>query len=103
MAGFGKPQRVLVVLIPGPAKFGIVAFNPHSGPILATPHSILEELGHGEGDFRAGATLAHLNRQLSINIRGPVEALATLGVDKALVPSRRHHYNAIVCHFAYLL
>ena len=94
-----ETQRILVVLVPGPHEFDVVAFNEHRGSVLAAPHSIHEHLRHGEGDLGAGAALAHLNWQLSVNISGPVEALALFGVDEALVTIGRHHHDTIVCHY----
>ena len=42
MAGLGESKRILVVLVPGPAEFGVVAFNPHRWTILSAFYRILK-------------------------------------------------------------
>lgn len=49
MAGLGESHRILVVLVPRPAEFCAIAFDPHGRSVLATSHGILEHLGHGKG------------------------------------------------------
>ena len=99
VASLGKAERIVPVLVPGPAKFGIVALNPKSGSIASALHCIGEHLAESEGHFGAGAALAHLDGELILDVAAPVEALAAVRVDQLVVPVGRHHHNAIVCHF----
>ena len=48
LASLGKSHRILVVLVPRPAEFGAIAFDPHGRSVLSAPHCVLEHLRHGE-------------------------------------------------------
>ena len=98
MTRFREKHRVLIILVPGPAKLYSIAFNPHRWSVLAATNGVLEHLIEGEGDLRARTALTHLYRKLIVNVCCPVKALSVLWIDQALVAIRRHHNNSVVAH-----
>ena len=59
---FRKLERILPVLVPGPANLNIVALDPQCGAVTSSLNGICKVLAQGDRSFRAAAGLAHLDR-----------------------------------------
>ena len=98
VARLSEGHSILPVLAPGPAQFLIIALDPHGWPVTTTLHGVHEHLVKGEWCLRAWATSPHFNGKLIMDVTGPMEAFAFLGVDQAMVTRGTHLDNAIVRH-----
>ena len=97
-----KAQSILVVLVPSPAKLHTIALDPHRRSISSASHRILKHLAQGERHFGSWTTLAHFDWKLIVDLARPVETLAVLWADEALVAPGRHHDNSVVGHIVRL-